>query len=163
LLLNIRSLIILDRYLSTLQRLVDLSIHSSCQTSIRNIQLSNNNGYQEPEKSTLIGLGWSLLCPIIFKAPGMRLVRTTYRNIKETKVLIRGEKIMDRYAKRGSKQKLQRLCRPRNVIGTNIAIQTFNFCPFCQAWLELSPFQRQNTLRQSHYYLTTNTAKATGF
>jgi hypothetical protein len=73
--------------LSTLQRLEDLSIQSSCQTSIRNIQLSNNNGYQEPEKSTLIGLGWSLLCPIIFKAPGMRLVRTTYRNIKETKIL----------------------------------------------------------------------------
>jgi hypothetical protein len=78
--------IILDRYLSILQRLVELSMHSSCQNSVRNIQFSNNKDYQEPEISTLIGLGWSLLCPIIFKAPGMRLVRTAYRNVQEIKI-----------------------------------------------------------------------------
>jgi hypothetical protein len=35
-----------------------------------------------------------LLCPIIFKAPGMRLVRTAYRNVQEIKIWKRGEDIM---------------------------------------------------------------------
>lgn len=87
-------------------------MHLSRQNSVRNIQFSNNKDYQELEISTLIGLGWSLLCPIIFKAPGMRLVRTACRNVQEiefeqeVKILC-----IDRYAKRGSMQKLQRLFR----------------------------------------------------
>ena len=83
-------------------------MHSSLQNSVRNTQFSNNKDYQEPEISTLIGLGWSLLCPIIFKAPGMRLVRTAYRNVQEIKIWKRGEDIMYRYAKIGSMPKLQR-------------------------------------------------------
>jgi hypothetical protein len=54
-----------------------------------------------------------LLCPIIFKAPGMRLVRTAYRNVQEIKIWKRGEDIMYSYAKIGSIQKLQRLFRPQ--------------------------------------------------